>query len=377
MRWSPAASRRGPRRCARLSPGSAAIVADPTVAVDADLLDAAGPGLRVVANFAVGHDNVDLDACRGRGIVVTNTPDVLTNATAELALALALAAARHLPIDRARPAGGGLGRLGPGRPPGAGAERLHRRHRRPGPDRAPLRRAPGGVRGRASLLVPDAQARGCGGTGGGAGRSGRPARPLRPRQPPRPRDRGDPPPDRRRGAGADEADRRPRQHLARRSGRSRPRWPPRCARIGSVPPALMSSRASRRSRRDSRGAANRAHPAHRLGDIRSPRRHGPRRRGERDRGARGGGAPEPGRLDAVQVPGVLPLVRIGVVTDVRVEPAGFSIDQMERPVVVRDLYRDNRQVRRTVPGLCVRNSGKRGPCRGRRAPRGSLGTTGP
>jgi glyoxylate reductase len=50
----------------------------------------------VVANFAVGYDNVDLDACRRRGVAVTNTPDVLTNATAELALALALAAARHM-----------------------------------------------------------------------------------------------------------------------------------------------------------------------------------------------------------------------------------------------------------------------------------------
>jgi glyoxylate reductase len=77
--------------------GASAIVADATVAVDGDLLDAAGPQLRLVANFAVGHDNVDLDACRGRGVIVTNTPDVLTNATAELALALALAAARHLP----------------------------------------------------------------------------------------------------------------------------------------------------------------------------------------------------------------------------------------------------------------------------------------
>jgi glyoxylate reductase len=49
-----------------------------------------------VANFAVGYDNVDLDACRDRGVAVTNTPDVLTNATAELALALTLAAARLL-----------------------------------------------------------------------------------------------------------------------------------------------------------------------------------------------------------------------------------------------------------------------------------------
>jgi glyoxylate reductase len=80
----------------RRVPGAAAIVADPTVPVDDELLAAAGPSLRVVANFAVGYDNVDLEACRGRGVVVTNTPDVLTNATAELAVALMLAAARHL-----------------------------------------------------------------------------------------------------------------------------------------------------------------------------------------------------------------------------------------------------------------------------------------
>ena len=52
--------------------------------------------LRVVANFAVGYDNVDVAACRERGVIVTNTPDVLTNATAELAVALMLAAARRL-----------------------------------------------------------------------------------------------------------------------------------------------------------------------------------------------------------------------------------------------------------------------------------------
>ncbi len=81
-------------RLRELAPGVDAIVADPTVKVDEALLDAAGPQLRVVANFAVGYDNVDLDACRRRGVAVTNTPDVLTNATAELALALTLAAAR-------------------------------------------------------------------------------------------------------------------------------------------------------------------------------------------------------------------------------------------------------------------------------------------
>lgn len=45
--------------------------------VDAELLDAAGPQLRIVANYAVGLDNVDLDECARREIVVTNTPDVL------------------------------------------------------------------------------------------------------------------------------------------------------------------------------------------------------------------------------------------------------------------------------------------------------------
>ena len=76
--------------------GAAAIVADPTVPVTAELLDRAGPSLRVVANFAVGYDNIDVDACRERGVIVTNTPDVLTNATAELAVALMLAAARRI-----------------------------------------------------------------------------------------------------------------------------------------------------------------------------------------------------------------------------------------------------------------------------------------
>jgi glyoxylate reductase len=77
-------------------PGAAAIVADPGVPIDAELLDAAGTSLKVVANFAVGHDNIDLEAVRARGIRATNTPDVLTNATAELAITLMLAAARRV-----------------------------------------------------------------------------------------------------------------------------------------------------------------------------------------------------------------------------------------------------------------------------------------
>ncbi len=84
-----------PQKLRELAPGCVAIVADPTVPVGPDLLDAAGEGLRVVANFAVGYDNVDLEACRERGVAVTNTPGVLTNATAEIALGLTVAAARR------------------------------------------------------------------------------------------------------------------------------------------------------------------------------------------------------------------------------------------------------------------------------------------
>ncbi len=64
--------------------------------VDAAFLDAAGDGLRVVANVAVGYDNVDVDAARSRGVAVTNTPGVLTDATADLAIALLLAITRRL-----------------------------------------------------------------------------------------------------------------------------------------------------------------------------------------------------------------------------------------------------------------------------------------
>jgi glyoxylate reductase len=64
--------------------------------VDDELLEAAGPQLRVVANYAVGIDNIDLEACRRRGVVVSNTPDVLTETTAELTAALILALLRRV-----------------------------------------------------------------------------------------------------------------------------------------------------------------------------------------------------------------------------------------------------------------------------------------
>jgi glyoxylate reductase len=63
--------------------------------VDSRLLDAA-PGLRAIANYAVGTDNIDLDAATVRGIPVGNTPDVLTETTADLAFGLMLAVARRL-----------------------------------------------------------------------------------------------------------------------------------------------------------------------------------------------------------------------------------------------------------------------------------------
>ncbi len=78
------------------SAGAEGVVAMLTVRIDDAFLDVAGPQLRVVANYAVGVDNVDLDAARRRGIVVTNTPGVLTAATAELAIALLLALVRRV-----------------------------------------------------------------------------------------------------------------------------------------------------------------------------------------------------------------------------------------------------------------------------------------
>ena len=63
--------------------------------VDAAVLDA-GPGLRIVANIAVGFDNIDLAAARSKGVIVTNTPDVLTEATADFTWGLILAVTRRI-----------------------------------------------------------------------------------------------------------------------------------------------------------------------------------------------------------------------------------------------------------------------------------------
>lgn len=75
--------------------GKAGLVCVLTDRVDDEVL-AAGDSLKVVSNIAVGYDNIDVAAAAARGIVVTNTPDVLTAATAELTWALILAAARRI-----------------------------------------------------------------------------------------------------------------------------------------------------------------------------------------------------------------------------------------------------------------------------------------
>jgi glyoxylate reductase len=75
--------------------GKQALMCLLTDRVDAEVLDA-GRDLRIVANIAVGYNNVDVDSCRARGIVVTNTPDVLTNACADFTWALILAVTRRL-----------------------------------------------------------------------------------------------------------------------------------------------------------------------------------------------------------------------------------------------------------------------------------------
>jgi glyoxylate reductase len=73
----------------------AGLVAVLTTRVDQELLDAA-PGLRVVANIAVGYDNIDVPAARARGVVATNTPDVLTDSVADFTIGLILAVTRRI-----------------------------------------------------------------------------------------------------------------------------------------------------------------------------------------------------------------------------------------------------------------------------------------
>jgi glyoxylate reductase len=92
--------------------GADALLTMLTDRVDAELLDAL-PQLRAVANMAVGTDNIDLEAARDRGVAIGSTPGVLTDATADLAMALILAITRRLPEGEARVR---EGRWGPWQP---------------------------------------------------------------------------------------------------------------------------------------------------------------------------------------------------------------------------------------------------------------------
>ena len=76
--------------------GADAIVCLLTERIDDAVLEAAGEQLRIVANVAVGYDNIDVPACSARGIVATNTPGVLTESTADIAFGLILMATRRL-----------------------------------------------------------------------------------------------------------------------------------------------------------------------------------------------------------------------------------------------------------------------------------------
>ncbi|WP_116047976.1 2-hydroxyacid dehydrogenase [Amycolatopsis palatopharyngis] len=76
--------------------GADALVSTLQDRIDTRVVEAAGPGLRVIATVAVGYDNIDVDAVTGRDVLVTNTPGVLTDATADLTLGLLLAVTRRI-----------------------------------------------------------------------------------------------------------------------------------------------------------------------------------------------------------------------------------------------------------------------------------------
>jgi glyoxylate reductase len=76
--------------------GKAGVITLLTDRVDDEFLDAAGRQLKIVANYAVGFDNIDVDACTRHGVLASNTPEVLTETTADTAFALMMAAARRI-----------------------------------------------------------------------------------------------------------------------------------------------------------------------------------------------------------------------------------------------------------------------------------------
>ncbi len=85
-----------PHELAARAATAAGLITLLTDRIDAPLIERS-PGLRAIANYAVGYDNIDVESATARGIAVGNTPDVLTDATADLTFALLMAAARKLP----------------------------------------------------------------------------------------------------------------------------------------------------------------------------------------------------------------------------------------------------------------------------------------
>lgn len=85
-----------PAELVKMAKGVDALLPLLTDKIDGKLLDAIGPQLKVVANYAVGYNNIDVDACKQRGVVVTNTPGVLTTAVAEHTFALLMALSKRI-----------------------------------------------------------------------------------------------------------------------------------------------------------------------------------------------------------------------------------------------------------------------------------------
>jgi lactate dehydrogenase-like 2-hydroxyacid dehydrogenase len=100
VRWTGADAPTG-EEIRALAGGVRAILLTASDRADAALMDAAGPSLELVALSSMGYDQADLAAARERGVVVTNTPDVLAETTADLAFALILMARRRLPAASA------------------------------------------------------------------------------------------------------------------------------------------------------------------------------------------------------------------------------------------------------------------------------------
>jgi lactate dehydrogenase-like 2-hydroxyacid dehydrogenase len=86
-----------PEEIVERSKGKQAIVSQLTDKLSADVIARLDPGIRVIANVAVGYDNIDVPAAAARGIIVTNTPGVLTDTSADFGFALLMAAARRIP----------------------------------------------------------------------------------------------------------------------------------------------------------------------------------------------------------------------------------------------------------------------------------------